>query len=317
MNWYYIDGPNRLGPLNETEWAELVRTGKIQPGTLVWHEGIDHWTPYSQVTPPEPPALEEEAPEPDEPEIADTFAARVADLDYPVNVGHCISRAWSLFKAHFWLVVGSIWLIYAILIASLQVPVLQIFVGMVLQGVLLGGLYSFYLQLMRGEEAPLSDLFIGFNAGLFKPLALQTLVSYLVSQACFLPGVIAIKMLGVDLDKVNTSMKLADLGLDPQAILVLLLVFLACSIPAIYFTFCWMFSIPLIVDKGLNFWPAMKLSRSKVLQHPWRIGVLSVVAGIIAALGLFAFGIGFFFTLPLQTLIVLYAYEDIFNLPKE
>ena len=49
MNWYYIDGPRRVGPHNETAWAELVRTGIIQPETLVWHEGMEKWTPYREV----------------------------------------------------------------------------------------------------------------------------------------------------------------------------------------------------------------------------------------------------------------------------
>ena len=76
-----------------------------------------------------------------------------------------------------------------------------------------------------------------------------------------------------------------------------------------------MFSIPLIVDKDLAFWPAMKLSRAKVLQHPWRIGVLAVCAGVLGTLGILGFFIGIIFTLPLNYLVMLALYEEIFNPP--
>ncbi|MCX6966451.1 MAG: glycerophosphoryl diester phosphodiesterase membrane domain-containing protein [Verrucomicrobia bacterium] len=130
----------------------------------------------------------------------------------------------------------------------------------------------------------------------------------LVSELCFLPALIAMKMKGVTLENLE-----ATFTSDPQTALVLMLVFLACSIPAVYFGFCWMFALPLVVDKGLSFWPAMQLSRNKVLQHPWRIGVLLAVAGIYGFSGALLFGIGILFTLPLYFGIKLALYEAIFR----
>jgi len=72
----------------------------------------------------------------------------------------------------------------------------------------------------------------------------------------------------------------------------------------------------LIVDKGMPFWPAMKLSRHKVLQHPWRVSVLLVAAGLVGSMGVFFFFFGIFLTLPLYFLIVLRLYETIFNHEK-
>jgi len=54
MNWYYVDGPERVGPIADAEWQELVNTGKIQPSTLVWCKGMKGWTPYSQAIVPPP-----------------------------------------------------------------------------------------------------------------------------------------------------------------------------------------------------------------------------------------------------------------------
>lgn len=41
-----------------------------------------------------------------------------------------------------------------------------------------------------------------------------------------------------------------------------------CFIPGIYLTVIWAFSVPLVADKGLDFWPAMELSR-KVVNRVW------------------------------------------------
>ena len=193
MNWYYIDGPRRVGPLNETEWAELLRTGKIQPETLVWHEGMDKWTPYSQV----PPSEEEEAEIPvldavfetTVPEAPEVFAARVADLDYPVQINHCISRGWGVLKAHFSKLVSATFVLLAIgfLIAktAASLSVLEIAVLVAFQGVLMGGFYDLCLRCLRGEPSTLATLFSGFQATLLKPLALRSIVGYLVSELCF------------------------------------------------------------------------------------------------------------------------------------
>ena len=182
MNWYYIDGPLRVGPINETEWAELVASGKILPETLVWHEGVEKWTPYRLMTPLEvdPPDFEEvlETKE----ESPEEFAARVVDLDYPVDFDRCISQAWKVFKSNFWELVGATLLIFAAIVAGAKLPILEYAVPMLLQGVLMGGLYKIYLYRLRGQPSVFTDLFAGFEPSLFKQLALQNLVSALVSQ---------------------------------------------------------------------------------------------------------------------------------------
>ncbi len=43
MNWYYVDQGQQTGPVNDAQFEELVRSGKIQPDTLVWREGMAGW----------------------------------------------------------------------------------------------------------------------------------------------------------------------------------------------------------------------------------------------------------------------------------
>jgi uncharacterized RDD family membrane protein YckC len=56
MNWYYADQGQPAGPVNDAQFEELVRSGKIQPDTLVWHEGLAAWQSYREVKSPAPPS---------------------------------------------------------------------------------------------------------------------------------------------------------------------------------------------------------------------------------------------------------------------
>jgi uncharacterized RDD family membrane protein YckC len=56
MNWYYVDQGKQAGPVDEAQFAELVRTGKILPDTLVWREGMAAWLSYREVLSPSPSA---------------------------------------------------------------------------------------------------------------------------------------------------------------------------------------------------------------------------------------------------------------------
>jgi uncharacterized RDD family membrane protein YckC len=49
MNWYYTDQGQQTGPVNDAQFEELVRSGKIQPDTLVWREGMAAWQSYREV----------------------------------------------------------------------------------------------------------------------------------------------------------------------------------------------------------------------------------------------------------------------------
>lgn len=52
MDWYYAANDERKGPLDQTEFDQLVRQGVITPQTLVWHEGMPEWKPYETLSIP-------------------------------------------------------------------------------------------------------------------------------------------------------------------------------------------------------------------------------------------------------------------------
>lgn len=49
MQWYYAEGGQRNGPVSQEAFDQLVTKGVITSSTLVWHEGMPQWRPYSEV----------------------------------------------------------------------------------------------------------------------------------------------------------------------------------------------------------------------------------------------------------------------------
>ena len=50
MNWFYAEEGKQLGPISNEEFDAMVVSGRIGPGTLVWHDGMKDWQPYRTLT---------------------------------------------------------------------------------------------------------------------------------------------------------------------------------------------------------------------------------------------------------------------------
>jgi hypothetical protein len=113
VNWYYVENGAQAGPISDSELEALRRSGRIQPETLVWHDGLSDWQPYSQAGPPDdfssataPPGASPgnaptTAPVGLSPMsgIAPTDAARL-DLQ-PMGIGDILDRTFRLYRANF------------------------------------------------------------------------------------------------------------------------------------------------------------------------------------------------------------------------
>lgn len=56
MAWYYAAGTEQCGPVEHSEFEQLVRSGAITADTLVWREGMGDWKSYGELTGAPPPA---------------------------------------------------------------------------------------------------------------------------------------------------------------------------------------------------------------------------------------------------------------------
>ena len=45
MAWFYAEGGQQKGPVDDSVLDDLVRSGVIRPETLIWREGQANWQP--------------------------------------------------------------------------------------------------------------------------------------------------------------------------------------------------------------------------------------------------------------------------------
>ena len=99
--------------------------------------------------------------------------------------------------------------------------------------------------------------------------------------------------------------------------LLILAGFLCFLLPGIYLAVAWVFTLMLIADRGLDFWPAMGLSRKVISKHWWKFLWFFIVLGLIELAGLSVCLIGIFVAAPIAMAALAYAYEDIFGPARE
>jgi uncharacterized membrane protein len=270
------------------------------------------------------------------PEFADAFASDAAGSgappspagsvdwsarDYDLDIGGCVSRGWELFKENMGvLFVGAlIYMLIEVAIGGLaRIP----FIGavfsianFVISGPLMGGVLYLFIRVIRREPAEIGDIFSGFRRA-FAQLFLGTLVQGLLIGVCMIPFLIVFFLkfipLGGHLQSGSAPDKETLVAIE-SALLASLPVLLLCAIPATYLGVCWRFTLPLIIDKRMDFWTAMGTSRKMVHKHWWQIFGLVVLISLLNIAGLCACCIGVLFTIPIGIAALMFAYETIFS----
>ena len=214
------------------------------------------------------------------PADAEAYRASIAPRDYWLKIGDCLSRGRALVRSDFWPIIG---------INALTL-------------VLLWAVGAFPLS-FGGKGLPGSSI---LSTLLYGPLMGGLYYSYLK------------RIRG---EKVNVETAFAGFG--PRFVQLLLgslvsfcliaVGFLCLILPGIYLLVCWAYAIPLIIDKGIDFWAAMSISRQMVRKHWWKNGLLLLVLGVMHFVGFLLFGVGIFFLAPIATAGLMYAYQDIFG----
>jgi uncharacterized membrane protein len=271
------------------------------------------------------------------PELADVFAPQAAmpdappslagsvdwlERDYELDIGACISKGWVLTKNNFGTVFVPI-LIYFLIEFAVGVigrvpligPLFSI-ANLFISGPLMAGMLYIFIRTIRGQSGELGLLFEGFRRN-YLQLFLGYLVPALFYLACMIPFLVVylLKVLPV-LNQIQHSSPADIQAAMPQikaAFFGSLPVFIVVLIPVIYLSINWQFTLPLIIDKQMDFWPAMKASWKRVHKHWWPVFGLVVVIGLLNIAGLFACCVGLIFTVPVGFAALMYAYETIFG----
>lgn len=276
MNTYRMIGADgrEYGPVSAEQLRQWVAERRANAQTRVRAEDGTEWKALGEV-----------------PEFATLFAgegAAAAPLPPFVGTGdaqavtqEALAKNVSLGIGHCvgrgWdLVMANFWLTVGttFLVFIISAAVGSIPFGSLLLGyVFWGGLDWMFLKLVRGQKAELGDAFAGFSLA-FLPLLLFSLVGQL----------------------------LTGLG------------FVLCILPGIYLLVAWhLFTSLLILDKRLDFWDAMEVSRKVVTHHWWSVFGFFLLCLLCLLGGVVVCCIGFFIALPVTTAATVYAYEDLFG----
>lgn len=209
----------------------------------------------------------------------------VGDRSYDFKLGQYLGRGWEIFKANALPFIGFTFL-----------------VGLIL------GVLSFILPFPLGSGNPEE----GQAAGNLIPNILSMLLFpgfYLVAFQIARNRPTAF---GDFFKGFNRALPVLLLGIVSGLLTFIGLILLV--LPGIYLAVSYMLSLPLLLDKNVDFWPAMETSRKLVGKKWWSFFLFGIVLALINFGGLLLLGMGLLVTIPWSYCAVAAAYEDIVGL---
>ena len=152
---------------------------------------------------------------------------------------------------------------------------------------------------------------------------LNTYISSLLEMLFTLPILIGIMLLGVnrarDKELIIPSIfnyfgMIIPITLAYIAVTTLTTIgFLLLIIPGIYLSVSYGFTYTLIVDKGLDIWEAMELSRKTITKQWFKFFGLSFISGILIIISALPLGVGLIWTIPMSYISYGLLYHHLFD----
>lgn len=142
-----------------------------------------------------------------------------------------------------------------------------------------------------------------------QPNLLNQQIVTILSYPVLMPLIVGIIMLAINYSRgesiefksifnyYHLTGKLALAGL--MIYIMTVIGFVLLILPGIYLTIAYIFTLPLIADKGMDVWEAMELSRKEVTRHWFKVFGLFLLLSLIMALGALVLGIGLIWAVPL------------------
>jgi predicted Ser/Thr protein kinase len=209
------------------------------------------------------------------------MADEILSRGYELNIRSCFKRAWALVRSDFWPIIGVTALILALLAFASSAG-----------GIVIGD----------HGRAPATTSILGMLV--YGPL-MGGLSLYYLKKIRREPTTIETAFSGF-------SHRFLHLFLAGFVTWTLTgLGFVCLILPGIYLIVAWWFTLTLVVDKQLDFWSAMEVSRKVVTRHWWKFLGFFLLVLLMYAVGFAFFIVGLLITAPVAMIAATYAYEDI------
>lgn len=142
-----------------------------------------------------------------------------------------------------------------------------------------------------------------------QPNLLNQQIVTILSYPVLMPLIVGVIMLAINYSRgehiefksiFNYYHLMGKLALAGIVIYIMTIIgFVLLVLPGIYLSIAYVFTLPLIADKGMDVWEAMELSRKAVTKHWFKVFGLFLLLSIMMGLGALVFGIGLIWAVPL------------------
>jgi len=219
----------------------------------------------------------------------------------------CLKASWELIKDQYWLFFG---LVLVGMIIGGAVPF-----G-ILMGPMMCGIFLTYFRKRKGLPIEFGTMFKGFDyfgqsliAALLHvvPLTMVILGAYIFMYIGMFAAMFAAAAAGED------AAPVAGIGFFFVLILFYIVVLLLVILISIGFTFAY----PLIVDRNMSGFDAVKLSFRAAFANFWRLFGLNLLGGLLGMVGLLLCIVGVYLVMPITLGASAIAYEQVFGLSPE
>ncbi len=244
---------------------------------------------------------------------------QLLDNTYAVDIGYYVSRGWEILQRDLGAYIGFTILSGMINVFIALLPAIGNLMQLGVSGPLSAGPLIYAFKSCRGQEREFRDFLRGFDYWI-------TLLVTILMLTCFnllllLPFALVTiaQMLGTIAPLVRDQVSIEQVGSDIYWQLLPWILFLGLSMVGIGYALrvFYAFAFPLILDRKLEFWPAMELSRRIISKRWGALLLLLLVTDLINLGGALLFLIGLLVTVPLTQCILAVAYEDIVGLEAE
>ena len=209
----------------------------------------------------------------------------------------CVKEGWAVIKDDYWLLFG--------------LSIVGAFIGglsfYVLIGAMICGIFRCYLNKIDGLPVKFDDLWSGFGY-FWKSLPLTLIVVtpiVIYLAAAFTTVYLPLLMVAVGGSKVQENELFTAVGIAFAVDLVI-------AVVMIFLHSLVIFSFPLLVDRGMSSWPAIKLSARAVLRNLGGVGGMIAMNFLLVLCGELALCVGIYLVIPIITAANLIAYRQVF-----
>ena len=219
-----------------------------------------------------------------------------------VNPVECIKAGWNMIKGQYWLIFGMsivAWMIGAAIPFGILV------------GPMMCGMFLTFFKMRRGEPIEFATLFKGFDY--FAPSVIATLLHIVPVLFIVIPAYVLfyvfffVAIVSQGGDEPNPIAFFTIVVLFALFWLVVLAVVMIVSIG---FTFVY----PLIVDRRIQGFDAVKLSFKAAMANFWRLLGLIMLNFLLGLVGILLCFVGVYFLIPVGYAAMAIAYEQVFGL---